>query len=125
MTRRARADEAVASSEAAGKLGRLLQTEAMLEAMLEETKQQARAIVDTARREADAQVRRWELHLENEHRQLRERIEQGRDQTIESIRREAELETSRIQELGDEQFGCLAQHVVDFLLGRSERGESP
>jgi F0F1-type ATP synthase membrane subunit b/b' len=125
MARRRKIDAAVASSEVVGKLGRLLETEAMLEAMLKEAKQQAREIVDTARREADAEIRRCESHLEHEHRQLRERIEREREQTIESIRREAGLETSRLEELDDEQLRRLAQHVVDFVLGGSERGGSP
>ena len=125
MVRRGKTDAVVASSEVAGKLGRLLETEATLEVMLEETKQQARAIVDAARREAGAEIRRSESHLQNEHRQLRERIERERDQTIESIRREAGLETSRLEELDDEQLRYLAEHVVGFLLGPSKRGESP
>lgn len=125
MTRRGKTDVTEASSEVAGKLGRLLQTEATLEAMLDETKQQAQEIVDTARRVADAQVRRFESHLENEHRQLRERIERERDQTIASIRHEAELETRRLAELNDERLLQLAQHVVAVLLKRSKRGERP
>lgn len=120
MTRRGKTDEAVVSSEVAGKLGQLLETEASLDAMLEETKQQAREIVDAARREADDRIRRFESHIENEHRQLGERIERERDQTIESIRREAEFETSRLDELDDEQLRRLAEHVVEFLLDRSE-----
>jgi len=125
MTRHGKADSTVASTEVVGKLGRLLQTEAALEAMLHQTKQQAQEIVDTARREADAQVRRFESHVESEHRQLRERIERGRDQTIASIRHEAELETRRLSDVDEERLRRLAQHVVDILLGRSEGGGLP
>ena len=125
MKRREKADRNVAGSEVAGKLGRLLQTEATLEAMLSETKQQAREIVESARREADSRIRGLELHLESEHRQLRERIERERDQTIASIRREAEVETRRLADLDDDRLRRLAQHVVDVLLSCSAPGELP
>ncbi len=125
MRRRGKADPALARSEAVGKLGGLLQTEATLEAMLDEAKQQARKIVDTAREEAAAQLRRFESHLENEHRQLRERIERERDETIASIRQQAELETRRLADLDDDRIHGLAHHVLDLLLKRLERGERP
>ncbi len=125
MTRREKADQTAASSEVAGKLGRLLQTEAGLEAMLDETKQQAREIVESARRDADARIDGLETQLRNEHRQLRERIERERDQEIASIRREAEVETRRIADLDEDQLHRLAQHVVDVLLSRFAGGELP
>lgn len=125
MTRREKADQTAASSEVAGKLGRLLQTEAGLEAMLDETKQQAREIVESARRDAEAKIRGLEAQLENEHRQLRERIERERDQMIASVRSEAELKTRRLGDLDDRRLRELAQHVVDVLVSRSAPGELP
>ncbi len=125
MTRRKKTDAIVASSEVAGKLGRLLQTEVELEAMLDEARQQAKQIVETAQQEADAQIHAFEAHLESEHQQLRERIEQERDQTIASIRHEAELETRRLADLNDDRLRRIAQDVVDVLLTRSAGGELP
>lgn len=125
MTRRGKSDATIESSEVARKLDRLLQTEASLDAMLEDTKREAREIVGAAQREAEDQIRGFESHLENEHWQLRKRIEQERDRTIESIRREAASETDHLEELDHEQLRSLAQRVVDFLLGRSEPEEAP
>lgn len=125
MTRRKKADAIVSSSEVAGKLGRLLQTETDLEAMLDEARQQAKKIVDTARQEADAQIHAFEARLDNERQQLHERIEQERDQTIASIRDEAELETRRLAALDDNQLRRIAQDVVDLLLTRFDGEELP
>jgi F0F1-type ATP synthase membrane subunit b/b' len=125
MTWREKADQTADSTEAAGKLGRLLQTEATLEAMLKETKQQAQAIIETARRDAEARIRGLESHLANEHHQLRERIERERDQTIASIREEAEVETQRLTDLDDQRLRQLAQQVVDVLVSCFAPGELP
>lgn len=122
--REKKADATSTSSDVVGKLGRLLETEASLEAMLKGAKQQAQQLVDDAQRKADEQIRGFELHLESEHRRLRETIAQEREQTIQSIRREAHLETARLQAINDEQLRQLAEHVVAFLLDPFEREES-
>ena len=123
MARRRKTDEALAGSEVVEKLGRLLRTETMLEAMLDETRQEALKVVEAARKEAEVRVRRFEANLESEHRELRERIEQEVEEAIRAIKSEADAETARLEQTDDQSVDRLARHVVDLLIGSSVREE--
>jgi len=123
MTRRRKTDEALAGSEVVEKLDRLLRTETMLEAMLDETRQEALKVVEAARKEAEVRVRRFEANLESEHRELRERIEQEVEEAIRAIKSEADAETARLEQTDDQSVDRLARHVVDSLIGSSVREE--
>ena len=73
------------TSEATTKLSRLLETEIELEAMLKDTKQEAKELVEAAQVAADDRVRQLEFQLEGEGSELRARIARERDHTIDSI----------------------------------------
>jgi F0F1-type ATP synthase membrane subunit b/b' len=106
-------------SEAKTKLTRLLETEQELETMLKEARREGEALVESARAAADDRVARCKAQLEEEDEQLRRRILQDRDQAIDSIRREAQRETERLDELDDARVTELARHVLHLLIDRS------
>ena len=105
-------------SEAKSKLSRLLETENELEAMLGEARREAKGLVEAARTAADDRVRRFELQLEGENRDLGERIARDRDHAIDSVRTETQEQTERLDALDDTKITELARYVVDLLVGR-------
>jgi len=108
------------TSEATTKLSRLLETEIELEAMLKDTRQEAKELVEMAQKAADDRVRQLELQLEGEDGELRERIARERDHTIDSIQERSRQETQRLDELDDAKITELARHVVDLLVGQPD-----
>ena len=118
-----KADSGHDISEAMSKLGRLLETEDELEAMLEVTERDARELVEAARMTADARLRQLELQLEDESRRLRERVARDRDVAIELIQEEARQETKRFDELDDAEITMLARHVVALLVEQPDPGD--
>jgi vacuolar-type H+-ATPase subunit H len=111
-------------SEAKSKLSRLLETENQLETMLKEARTEAEALVEAARAAADARVRPFELQLEDENRQIGERIARDRDEAITIVQTEAQEESKRLDALDDAQIATLARYVVDLVVGRSDTGGS-
>ena len=110
------------TSEATSKLSRLLETEIELEAMLKDTRQKAKELVEAAKVAADDRVKQFELQLEGEDGYLRERVALERAHSITSIRERSRLETKRLDELDDAKLTELAHHVVDLLVGRPDSG---
>jgi hypothetical protein len=110
------------TSEATSKLSRLLETEIELEAMLKDTRQKAKELVEAATVVADDRVKQFELQLEGEDGELRERVALERAHSITSIRERSRLETKRLNELDDAKLTELAHHVVDLLVGRPGSG---
>jgi IMP dehydrogenase/GMP reductase len=110
------------TSEATTKLSRLLDTEIELEAMLKDTRQKAKELVEAATVAADDRVKQFELQLEGEDGELRERVALERAHSITSIRERSRLETKRLDELDDAKLTELAHHVVDLLIGRPDSG---
>ena len=110
------------TSEATSKLSRLLETEIELEAMLKDTRQKAKEFVEAAKVAADDRVKQFELQLEGEDGELRERVALERAHSITSIRERSRLETKRLDELDDAKLTELAHHVVDLLVGRPDSG---
>jgi hypothetical protein len=110
------------TSEATSKLSRLLETEIELEAMLKDTRQKAKELVEAATVAADDRVKQFELQLEGEDGELRERVALERAHSITSIRERSRLETKRLNELDDAKLTELAHHVVDLLVGRPGSG---
>jgi len=110
------------TSEATSKLSRLLETEIELEAMLKDTRQKAKELVEAAKVAADDRVKQFELQLEGEDGELRERVALERAHSITSIRERSRLETKRLDELDDAKLTELAHHVVDLLVGRPDSG---
>ncbi|MBW2375235.1 MAG: hypothetical protein JRF55_04465 [Deltaproteobacteria bacterium] len=110
------------TSEATSKLSRLLETEIELEAMLKDTRQKAKELVEAATVAADDRVKQFELQLEGEDGELRERVALERAHSITSIRERSRLETKRLDELDDAKLTELAHHVVDLLVGRPDSG---
>jgi hypothetical protein len=110
------------TSEATSKLSRLLETEIELEAMLKDTRQKAKELVEAATVAADDRVKQFELQLEGEDGELRERVALERAHSITSIRARSRLETKRLDELDDAKLTELAHHVVDLLVGRPGSG---
>jgi IMP dehydrogenase/GMP reductase len=110
------------TSEATSKLSRLLETEIELEAMLKDTRQKAKELVEAATVAADDRVKQFELQLEGEDGELRERVALERAHSITSIRERSRLETKRLDELDDAKLTELAHHVVDLLIGRPDSG---
>jgi hypothetical protein len=106
------------TSEATTKLSRLLETEIELEAMLKDTRREAKELVEAAQKAADGRIRALELQLEGEDGALRERVARERDQTIGSIQERSRQEATRLDELDDAKITELAHHVVDLLIGR-------
>jgi F0F1-type ATP synthase membrane subunit b/b' len=106
------------------KLGRLLETERELEAMLEGVRREAEALIETAKRTAEDRVKRCEAQLEEESRTLRERANRDRDRAIGQIETEAREETRKLDELGDAQIAALARHVLDLVVGPPDSGGS-
>jgi F0F1-type ATP synthase membrane subunit b/b' len=109
-------------SEAKSKLSRLLETENQLETMLKEARRDAESLVEAARAAAEARVRQFELQLEDENREIGERIARDRDQAIDAVNTEAEEESTRLDAIDDTQITTLARYVVDLVVGRSETG---
>jgi|GEM_PF-2219693 len=107
-------------SEASTKLGRLLETENALEAMLKQARREAQALVEAARVAADDRVRQFDLDIEEENRALRERITRDRTQTISAIKEEALREATRLDELDDAEVAELALHVVGLVVGEPD-----
>jgi vacuolar-type H+-ATPase subunit H len=108
------------TSEAQSKLSRLLETESKLDAMLNEARLEAKELVEAAQMVADQRVKQFESQLEGENVELRRRIARDRDRTIDSIQKEAQEETKRLDELDDAQVTKLARYVVDLLIGRPD-----
>jgi len=108
------------TSEATTKLSRLLETEIELEAMLKDTRQEAKELVEAAQVAADDRVRQLEFQLEGEDSELRERIARERDHTIDSIQERSRQETQQLDDLDDAKITKLARHVVDLLIGRPD-----
>jgi hypothetical protein len=71
---------------------------------------------------ADDRVKQFELQLEGEDGELRERVALERAHSITSIRERSRLETKRLDELDDAKLTELAHHVVDLLIGRPDSG---
>ena len=113
-----------ADADAKSKLSRLLETEVELEAMLKETRREAKQLVQLAEASAENLVQRFDSQLEAEEATVRDRIARERDKTIDSIREEARQETERLDGLDDATVKVLAMHVVDLLLGRPDSGGS-
>lgn len=113
-----------ADADAKSKLSRLLETEVELEAMLKETRREAKQLVQLAEASAENLVQRFDSQLEAEEAAVRDRISRERDKTIDSIREEARQETERLDGLDDATVKVLAMHVVDLLLGRPDSGGS-
>jgi vacuolar-type H+-ATPase subunit H len=107
-------------SEARSKLSRLLETENELDAMLQEARREAKALVEAAQVVAKARVKQFESHLEEENCELRERIVRDRDHNIDAIQKQARQEAKRLDELDDTKITALARHVVDLLVGRPD-----
>jgi hypothetical protein len=107
-------------SEAGTKLSRLLATEIELEAMLKEARREAKELVEAAQIVADDRIRQLESQLEGENRKLRERVLRDQDRAIDSIQREAQRETERLDRLDDAKISELGYYVVDLLLGRPD-----
>jgi vacuolar-type H+-ATPase subunit H len=120
-----RADDTRASADAHGRLVRLLETERELDAMLEETRRKAAELIEAARTEAKKSLERFEAGLEAENNSLGERIARERDRTIDSIRREAERETTRLNDLDNATIKALARFVVELVVGEFESGGHP
>jgi vacuolar-type H+-ATPase subunit H len=93
--------------------------------MLEETRRRAAELVEAARAQAKASLERFEAGLEAENQSLGERIARERDRTIDSIRREAERETSKLNDLDDTKIEALARFVVGLVVGEFESGGHP
>jgi vacuolar-type H+-ATPase subunit H len=110
------------ASEATTKLSRLLETEIELEAILKDARQEAKELVEAARKVADDRVRQFEVRLEGEAGELRQRVARERDRTVESIQEQSRQETERLDELDDAKIADLARHVVDLLVGRPDAG---
>ena len=110
------------TSEATSKLSRLLETEIELEAMLKDARQKAKELVEAAKVAAADRVKQFELQLEGEDGELRERVALERAHSITSIRERSRLETKRLDELDDAKLTELAHHVVDLLVGRPGSG---
>ena len=108
------------TSEATTKLSRLLETEIELEAMLKDTRQEAKELVEAAQVAADDRVRQLEFQLEGEDSELRERIARERDHTSDSIQERSRQETQQLDDLDDAKITELARHVVDLLIGRPD-----
>ena len=108
------------SSEATTKLSHLLETEIELEAMLKDTRQEAKELVEAAQVAADDRVGQLEFQLQREGSELRERIARERDHTIGSIQERSRQETQRLDELDDAKITELARHVVDLLVGQPD-----
>ena len=113
-----------ADADAKSKLSRLLETEVELEAMLKETRREAKQLVQLAEASAENLVQRFDSQLEAEEAAVRDRISRERDKTIDSIREEARQETERLDGLDDATVKVLAMHVVELLLGRPDSGGS-
>lgn len=111
-----------AVSEAKSKLSRLLETENELETVLKEARSEAEALVEAARAASDARVRQCELQLEDEHREIGERIARDRDEAITAVQTQAEEESKRLDALDDAQITTLARYVVDLVVGRADTG---
>ncbi len=111
-------------ADAKSKLSRLLETEVELEAMLKETRREAKQLVQLAEAAAENLVQQFDSQLEAEEATVRDRIARERDKTIDSIREEARQETERLDGLDDATVKELALHVVDLLLGRPDSGGS-
>jgi F0F1-type ATP synthase membrane subunit b/b' len=107
-------------TDAQTKLSRLLQTEDELEAMLKDARREAKELVEAAQAAADERFRRFESQLEEEDRQLQDRIAGERDRTIDSIREEARQEAERLDGLDDATITELAHYIVDLLMARPD-----
>jgi IMP dehydrogenase/GMP reductase len=108
------------TSEATTKLSRLLATEIELEAMLKGAREKAKEFVEAAQVAADGRIKQFELQLEGEDGELRERVALERAHSITSIRERSRQDTKRLDELDDAKITELAHHVVDLLVGRPD-----
>jgi vacuolar-type H+-ATPase subunit H len=108
------------TSEATTKLSRLLETEIELEAMLKGAREKAKEFVEAAQVAADGRIKQFELQLEGEDGELRERVALERAHSITSIRERSRQDTKRLDELDDAKITALAHHVVDLLVGRPD-----
>lgn len=108
------------ASEATTKLSRLLETELELEAMLQDTRREAKELVEAAQKVADDRVRQFEAQLDGEEGELRQRVARERDLAIDSIQEQSRRETERLDELDDAKLAELAHYVVDLLVGRPD-----
>ena len=122
MATKTKDDSQQDTSEATSKLSRLLETEVELEAMLRDARQKAKELVEAAKVAADDRVKQFELQLEGEDGELRERVALERAHSITSIRERSWQETKRLDELDDAKLTELAHHVVDLLVGRPGSG---
>lgn len=110
------------TSEATTKLSRLLATEIELEAMLKDARHEAEELVEAAQVAADDRVKQFELQLEGEDGELRERVALERAHSIASIRERSRQDTKRLDDLDDAKITALAHHVLDLLVGRPDSG---
>jgi IMP dehydrogenase/GMP reductase len=110
------------ASEATTKLSRLLATEIELEAMLKDARHEAEELVEAAQVAADDRVKQFELQLEGEEGELRERVALERAHSIASIRERSRQDTKRLDDLDDAKITALAHHVLDLLVGRPDSG---
>jgi vacuolar-type H+-ATPase subunit H len=122
VMRRRKSDEA--ETEVTGKLGRLLQTEASLEAMLDETRRAAAQRVEAARALARERVRDYEASLESERNAIRADVEREVEETIRSLRAEAKAKASRLEGVDASSVARLARRVLDLLVEGIDSQES-
>jgi len=83
---------------------------------------QGNAEEKAARTAAEARVRRFELQLEDQNREIGERIARDRDEAINAVNTEAEEESKRLDAIDGTRVTTLARYVVDLVVGRSETG---
>lgn len=112
------------SSAAQGKLSRLLDTETELDSMLRETRRAAKALIQSARAEAEERIRSFEMELNAADLALRDQIALERDERISAVRAEAKSTVDELEQLDDQRIEELARHVVERMTGFKPEGRS-
>lgn len=113
-----------APSAAHGGLSRLLETEALLDAMLQNTKREAAELVESARAEAEDRIRRAEMEIETADLALRDHVARERDEAVTAIRADAAREADELDALDDQRIEDLARYVVKRVAGHGSGGRS-
>lgn len=104
------------------KLGRLLEAERRLDAMLEERRREAERIVEEARDEAGGRRARHEAELRDDAERTRIEIEAGADRAVSEVRERLAEVARRYRAVDEATIEALADEVVRRLVAPPGEG---
>ena len=123
MASKPKSDEPADRPEAKGKLGRLLETESELDALLRATEDEVRERIAAAQEAAALRLRELEMELDAADRDLRGRVTADRDEAVSAIRSDAARRVKQLERIEGARLDELARFVLSHVLSAEPEEE--